>query len=145
MPHHIRDLHPRPRSASSEDDNSDESSESESNAPQFFSAEANNPSAEPDEMDSGDDNDDAKNKGGQVNTTGQEMSKSHPPLQRSTQRRRPPSSCHLCDQEIREECRREDDLPHVAKQAYLCPVCKMSATPEREKTKKKHGHPNTSI
>ena len=38
------------------------------------------PQAEPDETNSEDDNGDAKNKGSQVATTGQEMSESYPPL-----------------------------------------------------------------
>ena len=35
-------------------------------------------------MDSEDDNDNAKNEGGQVNTIGQDMAESHPPVHRST-------------------------------------------------------------
>ena len=52
--------------------------------------------------------------------------------------------CHLCDQEIKEEYRRENDLTQVTKQAHLHLVCKMSGTLEREK-KKKHGCHNISI
>ena len=43
------------------------------------------------------------------------------------------------------ECRREDNLPHEAKWAHLCLVCKMKGTPEREWERKKHGYPNPSI
>ena len=46
---------------------------------QFFSAGQDN-SLELDETGSGNDNDDAKNEGGQVGTTGQEMGEFHPPI-----------------------------------------------------------------
>ena len=101
-------------------------------------------------MDSGDDKGDAKNEGGQVGTTGQEMGESHPPLHRSMQQRRPPSPCHLCHQEIREECRKEDSLPHMARvSTFVLDVQNeyyiWKREREIEKEKKKHGRPNTSI
>ena len=80
--HHISDLHLQQRSASLQDDCA-ESSESKSNMPLFFSGTPEDSSAEPDEMDSGDEKDEAKNKECQVGTTGQEIGKSHPPLCRS--------------------------------------------------------------
>ena len=54
------------------------------------------------------DNDDVENERGPLNTVTEE---SRPILHRSSRRRRPPSPCHLCDCEIREECKREMDLP----------------------------------
>ena len=42
-------------------------------------------------------------------------------------------NCHLHDQEIREEYRREDELPCVAKQACVCLAYKISDGLERKK------------
>ena len=58
----ISDLHLQQRSALSKDDDSDKSSERESNALLFFSLKLQS-SAESEEMDSGDNNDHAKNEG----------------------------------------------------------------------------------
>ena len=66
------------------------------------------------------DNDDAENERGPLNTV---MEESRPILRRSSRQRRPPSSCHLCDFEIREECKREMDLP-PEKHARVCLACK---------------------
>ena len=51
VPRHIRDIHPQQRSASLEDDDNDESSESETNALLFFSAGPDDSFAEPEETD----------------------------------------------------------------------------------------------
>ena len=66
------------------------------------------------------DNDDAENERGPLNTV---TEKSHPILRRSSRQRQPPSPCHLCDCEIREECTREMDLP-LEKCACVCLTCK---------------------
>ena len=92
---HIRDLIPQQRFASLEDDDKDESSENKLNVSLFFSAEPDDSSSEPKEMNPRDDNDNTKNKGGQVGTTEQEMGKSHSPLWRSTRQRQLSSLCHL--------------------------------------------------
>ena len=97
-PRHIRDLCPRLRSPSLEDDDSDKSTGSDSNAPLFFNVGPDDSSVEPKEMDSEENNDDAKNEKGQGGITGEEMGESHPPLHRNTWRRWLPSPCHLCDQ-----------------------------------------------
>ena len=110
---------------------------SEVNVPLFFNT-------EPDETDSGDDNNDPKNEGGQIDTTGQDMAESYPPLHRNSGQRRLPSPCHLWDQEIREEHRREDNLLRMAKQACLCLACRMNVTSERER-EKRNSCLNTSI
>ena len=97
----------------------------------FFGAGPDKSSAEADEMDSWDNYEDGKkNEGGQVSTPGQKMGKSYPPLHRSTRWKQPSS---LCDQEIREEWRREVSLPCMAKQARLCLVCRISYFWQREK------------
>ncbi|CAE1301974.1 AP1G1 [Acanthosepion pharaonis] len=62
MLHQMRDLHPRQRSASSEDDGSDKSSESDSNLLLFFSAGPDYSSMEPAETDAEDNDDNANNK-----------------------------------------------------------------------------------
>ena len=76
--HHIRDLCLGQRSASSEDDSSDKSSESDSNTLLFFSTGPDNSYVKPEETDSEDDNDDARNEGDQVGTTREETGRSHP-------------------------------------------------------------------
>ena len=69
---------PRQRSASFELDDNDKASESDSDAPLFFSVEPNDSSGEPEERDPEDDNNDAKNERGQVGTTGKEIGGSYP-------------------------------------------------------------------
>ena len=54
-----------------------------------------------------------------------------------------PFLCYLYDQEIRDEYRREEVLPHVAKWAYIWLVCKMNGG--LEKKKKIYGCLNTLI
>ena len=69
------------------------------------------------------DNDDAENERGPLNTVMEEVCESCPILCRSSRQRRPPSPCHLCDHEIREECRKEMDLP-LEKRAHVYLACK---------------------
>ena len=102
----------------------------------FFSAEPDNLSMEPAETDSEDDNNDAKNERSQVGTTEEEIGWCQPPLRRSTWQKQLLSLCHLCDQEIREKCRREDDLPCVTKRVHICLMCKISG--ELKKKKKRN-------
>ena len=59
IPRHIRDLHSRHRSVTSEDDASNNSSESDSNTPLLYGTEPGESSTEPEEAES--DNDDAEN------------------------------------------------------------------------------------
>lgn len=77
----------------------------------FFSAGPDYLSSEPAETDE-DNDDDANNQRDQVGTNSEETGGSRPPLRRRNQ-------CHLCDQKIREECRRDDDLPYVVKRARI--------------------------
>ena len=115
---HIRDLRPRHRSVTSEDDSSNSSFESDSNTPLLYGTEPDDSSTELEEAET--DNDDAENERGSLNTGTEE---SCPILRRNSRRRRPPSPCHLCDYEIREECKREMDLP-LEKRARVCLACK---------------------
>lgn len=78
-----------------------------SNSPLFFSAGPDYSSTEPVETDAEDDTDDANNERDQVSTNAEETGGSCLTLHRSTQLRWPPSPCHLCDQEISEEHRKE--------------------------------------
>ena len=48
-----------------------------------------------------------------------------PPLRRSTCQKRLPSSCHLCDQEIRWGCNKNNDLPLNPKRARTCFTCEV--------------------
>ena len=106
----------------------------------FFSAGQDDSFAEPEETDSeDDDDDDAKNERDKVDTTGKEMDTSHSPLCRSIRQRWPPSPS---DEEIREECKREDELPCVAKWTCICLAYKIN---EGFKRKKKYSCPNTLI
>ena len=118
IPRHIRDLCPWHRSVTSEDDGSNSSSESDSNTPLFYGTEPGDSSTEREEAEM--DNDDAKNKRSPLNTVTEE---SRPISCRSSCLRLPPSTCHLCDCDIREECKREMDLT-LEKRACVCLACK---------------------
>ena len=87
----------------------------------LYGTEPGDSSTEPEEAES--DNDDAKNERGLLNTVTEEVRESHPILRRSSHQRQPPTPCHLCDFEIREECKREIDLP-LEKHAHVCLACK---------------------
>ena len=115
---HIRDLCPQHRSVASEDDGSNSSSESDSSTLLLYSTEPGDSSTELEEAET--DNDDAKNEIGPLNTITEE---SHPILCRSSRQRRPSSPCHLCDCEIKEECKRGMDLP-PEKRTCVCLACK---------------------
>ena len=53
-----------------------------------------------------------------------------------------PISLYLCDREIREECRRQDNLSHQTKWAGICLACKMSDGLKRKKETWPPWHPN---
>ena len=91
-----------------EDDNSDESSESVSNALLFFDVGPDDSLVEPEEMDFGDDNDDTKNEGGQVAQLDKRWAKPIHLYFEALEGDCHP--CHLCDQEIK-ECRKENNWP----------------------------------
>ena len=84
IPRHIRELRPRHRSVTLEDDGSNSSSESDSSTP-LYGTEPGNSSAGLEEAES--DNDDAKNKSGSLNTVMEEVRESHPILHRSSHQR----------------------------------------------------------
>ena len=115
---HIRDLRPWHGSVASEDNGSNSSSESDSSMPLLYGTEPGDSSTELEEAVI--DNDDAENERGPLNTVTEE---SCPILCRSSCQRRLQSPCHLCDCEIREECKREMDLP-PEKRARVCLACK---------------------
>ena len=121
IPRHIRDLRTRHRSVTSEDDGSNGSSESDSSTPLLYDTEPGNSSTKLEGAES--DSDDAVNERGPLNSVTEEVRESRPILRRSSRRRRLPTPCHLCDCEIREECRREMDLP-PEKRACMCLACK---------------------
>ena len=106
IPRHIRNLCPQHRSVALEDNGSNSSSKSDSSTPLLYGTESDDSSTELEETEM--DNDDAENKRGPLNTVTEEFC---PILCRSSRQRRPLSPCHLCDCEIREECKREMDLP----------------------------------
>ena len=106
--HGISDLRPQHRLVTSEDDGISSSSESDLSTPLLYGTEPGDSSTELEEAES--DNDDAENEGGPLNTVTEEVRESRPVLCRSSHQRRPPSLCHLCDCEIREECEREMDI-----------------------------------
>ena len=95
---------PQHRSVTSEDGGSNGSSESDSSTPLLYGTEPSDSSTELEEAES--DNDDAENERGPLNRVMEEVHESRQILCRNS-RRQPPSTCHLCDCEIREECRRK--------------------------------------
>ena len=121
IPRHIRDIRPRHRSVTSKDDGSNSSFESDSSTPLLYGTEPGDSSTETEEVES--DNNDAENERGPLNTVIEEVHESRPILRRSSRRRRPPTPCHLCDCEIREECKREMGLT-PEKSARVCLTCK---------------------
>ena len=117
IPRHIRDLHPRHRSVTSEADDGNGSSKSDSGTPSLYGTEPGDSSTELEEAEL--DIDDAKNERGPLSTVTEEVHESRPILHRSSRQRRPASSCQLCDCEIREKCTREINLP-PEKRAHMC-------------------------
>ena len=108
IPHDVKDLHPHfsftaPEKDSASTSESDNASESEAQCLLFDreSAESDCPPQEEAEAES-----------------------PFPPLRRSACQKRPPPSCHLCDQERRRGCNENNDLPRNPKQARTCFVGK---------------------
>ena len=76
IPRHIRDIRPRHRSVTSEDDGSNSSSESDWSTPLLYGTEPGDSSTELEEAES--DNDDAENERGPLNSVTEEVRESRP-------------------------------------------------------------------
>ena len=109
VPRHVKDLRPRFILTASEDDSENRSESGEESLMLDGSEESDDPLLEESEA--------------------EPFSQ---PLRRSTRQKRPPPSCHICDQEIRRGCNEINHLPQNPKRARTCLACEI-------RLEKKHG------